>query len=123
VLAGIFVTDPGLGYPPGAREVTSTLSNTIHRIVSLVAFVVLGVAALIVAVGSWASMRRWAVYSLVSGAVELLFFAATVAIATQQEIMVTGGAPTGILQRISIVSGFAWLSALHGRLLLRREAS
>lgn len=114
IVAGIFVTDPGLGYPPGERVLPRpTLHDTIHQLVSLVVFLALGIAPLVAAFQA-RSARGWAAWSLVSGVASLAFFAATVVVSAQEERIFTG-APIGLLQRISIVAGFAWLTAFFTR--------
>lgn len=114
IAAGVFVADPGRGYPPGAHVPTeSTPHSTVHGLASLIAFLSLGAAPLVVAAHTRAS-RVWAAYSLFSGIVVLGFFAATVVVSNQDERLVSG-APIGVLQRISIVAGFTWLPALFLR--------
>jgi hypothetical membrane protein len=115
IIAGIFVTDPGLGYPPGERVLPRpTLHDTIHRLVSLPAFLALGIAPIAAAL-QIRSARAWTVYSLLSGIVSLAFFAAMVAAAAQEERVVSGTA-IGLLQRVSIIAAFVWFSAFFARL-------
>jgi hypothetical membrane protein len=115
IAVGIFVVDPGLGYPPGARALPQpSLQQTIHELASLVVFLALGLAPLAVALHDARSSPAWAGYSLLSGIIVLGFFAATVAVSAQQDIL--SDDPIGLLQRISVVAGFAWLAALFTRL-------
>jgi len=108
--AGIFVVDPGLGYPPGERvPPRPTFHDSAHQLVSLIVFLALGLAPLVVAVLTRAT-RAWAAYCLLSGIVVLAFFAATVVVSAQEERIFTG-APIGLLQRVSVAAGLAWLSA------------
>jgi len=111
VVAGIFVTDPALGYPPGAAEV-QTMHGAIHALAGLFAFVSLAVAcfALTWRFAGNAHTRGWALYSFVSGAVVLVFFIASVA---------PDGGPIGLLQRVAIVTGWTWIAAIAFH--LRRE--
>lgn len=91
--AGIFVVDPGLGYPPGERVLPRpTFHDSAHQLVSLIVFLALGPAPLVVAVLARAS-RAWAAYCLLSGIAVLAFF-----------------------ERVSVVAGLAWLSAYFLRL-------
>ncbi len=114
IAAGVFVADPGRGYPPGSHEPPqSTLHSTLHGLASLIAFLSLGVAPLVVAAHTRSS-RAWGVYSMLSGIVVLAFFAATVVVSDQNK-SVASDPPIGVLQRISIVSGFTWLPALFLR--------
>ena len=47
--AGIFVTDPGLGYPHEASTITVTVHGTIHSLISLFAFISLPAACFVLA--------------------------------------------------------------------------
>jgi hypothetical protein len=108
--AGIFVVDAGLGYPPGERvPPRPTFHDSVHQLVSLIVFLALGLAPLVVAALTRSS-RAWAAYCLLSGIVVLAFFAATVVVSAQEERIFTG-APIGLLQRVSVVAGLGWLSA------------
>jgi len=115
IIAGIFVTDSGLGYPPGERVLPRpTLHDTIHQLVSLPAFLALGTAPIAGAL-QIRSSRSWAVFSVLSGIVSLASFAAMIAVAAQEERVVSGAA-IGLLQRVSILAAFVWLSAFFARL-------
>ena len=71
IIAGIFVTDPGLGYPPRERVLPRpTLHDTIHQLASLPAFLALGMAPIAAAL-QIRSSRACAVYSLLNGIVSL----------------------------------------------------
>jgi hypothetical membrane protein len=114
IAAGVFVVDPGRGYPPGAESPPqATLHDTVHELASLVVFIALGLAPLATALHDVRSSRRWAAYSLLSGIAVLGFFGATVALAAEQDVL--SNVPIGLIQRISVVAGFAWLAALFIR--------
>lgn len=122
--AGVFVTDPVAGFPPehavaGARaepsEVTPTRGGQLHNLCAIPVFVGLPVAALIAA-GSAIRRReyRWAGYCAASGigmASACALFGT--AFGGMSRLVPRGG----LFQRISIASGFAWLSALSIRAL------
>jgi len=123
VVAGIFPTDPVQGYPPGAPTVMpSTASPTavIHLVAALLIFLLLPVATFVAARRFRAEGRpAWATYSVASGMVMLVANAVTSA-APGTAGMVPDIA--GLLQRVSLVAGFAWLAAvalgfLGGRLV------
>ena len=63
--AGIFVTDPGLGYPPGAST-TLTVHGTLHNLLSLFAFASLIAACFVLARRDAADPAEhgWAWYSV-----------------------------------------------------------
>lgn len=116
VAAGIFVTDPGFGYPPGEWTPSQqTFHDAVHGVMSVIVFFTLSVVAIVVALQAWSS-RLWAWYSLLSGLAVFVFITAAARVAAEQERIVSPDAPMGVLQRISIVVGFAWLAAFFVRL-------
>ena len=123
--SGLFVTDPVAGFPPrehvagGALdaqlEVGPTGGGQLHNLCAIPIFVGIPVAALVSA-GSAARRReyRWAAYcggsAIGMNGTSVLFGEAF------------GGAPRlmqhgGLFQRLSIATGFGWLSALALRAL------
>jgi hypothetical membrane protein len=115
VAAGIFVTDPGFGYPPGERTPSPpTFHDAVHGFTSVIVFFTLSVVAIVVALQAWSS-RLWAWYSLLSGLAVFVFITAAARVAAEQERIVSPDAPMGALQRISIVVGFTWLAAFFIR--------
>jgi hypothetical protein len=122
LVAGIFSTDPVLGYPPGAPQVQTT-HGAIHGVAGLLAFTLLPAACLVMAwhFASRPGETRWTVYSIVAGLVVLVFFFAA-AFSSQADMSGTWhNAPTGIFQRIAIFAGFTWISIVAWH-LIRREA-
>jgi hypothetical protein len=124
--SGVFVTDPVAGFPPehapaGAvdaiADAAPTRSGQLHNLCAVPIFVGLPVAALL---GAGSAARRgeyrWASYcaaSAIGMATTCALFGAAF-----------GGTPTlvprgGLFQRISIATGFGWLSALSVRALRR----
>jgi hypothetical membrane protein len=115
IAAGVFVTDPGFGYPPGERAPsTPTFHDAVHGVASVIVFFTLSVVPVVVALQAWSS-RPWAPYSLLSGVVVLVFISAAALVAAEQERIVSPDAPMGVLQRIALVAGFAWLAAFFVR--------
>jgi hypothetical protein len=116
--AGIFVTDPVSGYPPGTppTPVEPTTAGVLHDLFSVPAFFGLGLACFVlVAGGGW----RWRVYSIVTGVAFLATFFVS-GVAFSQEAFVDVG---GLWQRISVTIGWAWITTLAVRQLLRSERS
>jgi Protein of unknown function (DUF998) len=111
--SGIFNTDPVSGYPPGtaAQPTPPTQTDVLHNLCAIPIFVGIPATALRSA-GS--AMRTgetaWAVYSYVTAAVMVGTAALFGQAFAQKPSLVASG---GLLQRISITSGFAWLTALH----------
>jgi hypothetical membrane protein len=77
LVAGIFPTDPALGYPPGAPEVHTT-HGLIHGFSGLAVFVTLAAAAFVMSAhfATEPGARVWAIYSAAVGALILAFFSA-----------------------------------------------
>jgi hypothetical protein len=122
--SGLFVTDPVAGFPPGrarvgaldaAADTAPSRSGQLHNLCATPIFIGLPVAALVDA-GSAVRRREygWAAYcagSAIGMASACVLFGAAF-----------GGLPTlvprgGLFQRISIATGFGWLSALSFRAL------
>jgi hypothetical membrane protein len=112
--AGIFVTDPGLGYPPGASTAT-TVHGILHSNISLVGFTSLTAACFVLARrdATDPAQRGWAWYSVATG---LLFPALFVLTA----VAVVQGGPAGLLERIFVVVGLSWIVVLAIRLMSKK---
>ncbi|HLJ80552.1 MAG TPA: DUF998 domain-containing protein [Ktedonobacterales bacterium] len=118
IVAGIFKTDPGLGYPPGVPALASpTPHGAVHALAGLFAFVSLSVACFALA---WrfagdARWRGWAAYSILTGVVVVLS-------------LVFSNVPSlsdfaGLIQRIGIIAGWAWIVLLARGYLLQTQVS
>jgi hypothetical protein len=122
VVAGIFPTDPLQGYPPGAPIVmpaTPSPHAALHLLGAFLIFLLLPAAAFIatrrfVVEG----LPRWAAYSATSGIVMLVANAVTSA-----SPGTAGMVPdvAGLLQRVSLVAGLAWLAIFSLRLVSVRS--
>jgi hypothetical membrane protein len=113
--AGAFTTDPVSGYPPGTpdRPLHATWHGALHDGVSVIGFVALVAACLVVARRSARDGRRgFAVYSVLTAIV----FTAGLILATVA--FSSGGALGGLYQRVMATSAWLWLTVLA--LLLRR---
>ena len=110
--AGIFRADPALGFPPGTPADATTISwrGLLHFITGGVGFLGL-IAACLVFARRFAALgqRGWAVYSAATG---VLFFAAFVGIASGSQ-----GAGTSVAFAVATMLGWAWVSAMAGRLM------
>ena len=114
-LAGVFVTDPAMGYPPGSPAglpSTSSWHGAIHNVVSLLVFAGLPIATFVVARRFRGDGSLWALYSVATG-VAMLIGTVLMFVAFQDWI--------GLFQRIVIILGFGWVSLLCLR--FRREVS
>lgn len=114
---GVFVTDPGLGYPPGAPT-EHTTHGQLHSVAALAAFLLNAVAAVVTA-ARFASAPRWLTfvrYSLLTGVAVLAFFVASAILPILDARGAWPNAPAGLVQRISIIVGLTWFSAFALRL-------
>jgi hypothetical membrane protein len=115
--AGVFVTDPVSGYPPGAPDRLSSNSwhGALHDLFSLIGFVALAAACFVFGRRfAGRGKRGWALYSAVSGGVFAVLFVLSSAGFAQVEGLVD---LAGLLQRVAVVVGFGWLTLLAVHLL------
>jgi Protein of unknown function (DUF998) len=116
VVAGIFTSDPGLGYPPGAPDV-QTSHGEAHDLAALAAFTSLAAGAFVMAwhFAAEPGSRRWTVYSVSAGALVLAFLVASITASNMDESGTWPNSPTGFFQRVSIITGLTWIAmvALH----------
>ena len=119
VAAGVFVTDPGRGYPPGAplKGDPTTWHGYVHGINGAVLFNLVLPAACFVLARRFAAdpqNRNWATYSWMTGVVILLISVLSI---VASPIAENGGfpLPLGLIQRAQIIVGWVWLAlvALH----------
>ncbi len=122
VLAGIFSARPGQGYPPGSPERlldSPSLSSTIHGIAALVAFLAIPAACLVLArrFATESGAAFWVPYAVASGVIELTLFFASALAPDQPSLRPIAG----LLQRGSIIVGFAWIAMVAVRELRMRS--
>ncbi|WP_116247005.1 DUF998 domain-containing protein [Nocardiopsis sp. FIRDI 009] len=117
--AGVFVTDPVSGYPPGTPDlIVYTPVGVLHDVFSTPVFLGLPVAMVVMAraMARW-GRPGWAVYSLLTAVVFVVCFV----LASLGFAQTEGWAPLGgLFQRLSLVSGLTWLSLLGLYLLGER---
>jgi hypothetical membrane protein len=116
--AGIFVTDPVNGYPPGTPDHLQTFGSVhaaLHDLLSVGTFVGLPIACLVMArrFASW-GQRGWALYSAATGVVLMVTFVLTSMAFNQVEPLVAFG---GLFQRATATLGWTWLTLLAVHLL------
>ena len=125
IVAGLFVTDPSLGYPPGTHgSGPQTLHGTIHGLAGLIAFSSLPIASFVMArrFAGDPNWKGWALYSVVTGVLVLVFFIASTTVSALDESGVLPGSPTGLFQRIAIIAGWSWIALLAIRLLSKMRS-
>lgn len=111
--AGLFPTDPALGYPPGTRpQVEYTAVGIVHFLFSLPVFLALPGACFLFA--RHFARRRMvgrALYSLASGIGMFVAFCLAVVGFSGDTGLVEYG---GLFQRVSLVVGLGWLMVVAG---------
>lgn len=120
ITAGLFVTDPSLGYPPGTHSSgPQTLHGTIHGVAGLVTFTSLTIACFVMArrFAGNPDWKGWALYSTISGLLVIGGFIASTAASVFDERGIWPDSPTGLFQRIAIIAGWGWIALLAIRLL------
>lgn len=116
VIAGLFVTDPALGYPPGTPAgLTDAPSGhgSIHLLGAVLVFGGLPAAAAVFfrRFGTLEGRSGWRAYSLATAVGMLAFFVAANVAASSESLRPIAG----LLQRASIVTGWAWIALLAVR--------
>jgi Protein of unknown function (DUF998) len=114
-----FVTDPVSGYPPGTSDAIEhpSRTGTIHNLSAIPVFLGLPAAALASGWRSWRTGQRgFGLYSAGTAVVMLATMLLFSAGFGQVPRLVNLG---GLFQRISIITGFAWVSAVAARTLRR----
>src|SRR6266851_938089 len=114
VIAGVFVADPGEGYPAGAslEGIPHTWHGWVHGINGVLFFLVVLPAMCFVLAQRFAAdpqTRHWATYSRVTGTLILLI---SVLSSVPLPIAEHAGFPVvdGLIQRGQIIIGWAWLA-------------
>ena len=112
---GLFVTDPALGFPPGTPDsypTTMSWHGLLHFIFGQIGFLALIVASFVYAryfAGN--SLRGWAMFSALTGAIFLFAIIATVATAGGD-----GSVWALLALYVAVILAWIWLSALSYRM-------
>lgn len=121
--AGVFRTDPVSGYPPGTpmAPVQLTTLGFLHDAFSMLVFAGLPAACCVVGYRFARSGRAaWSAYSFLTAVVFVIgFFLASVGFSQDPTLMPVGG----LLQRLTLVVGWCWVTALALHLLRRVPSS
>jgi hypothetical protein len=121
--SAVFTTDPVSGYPPGTPDtlIRPSPAGASHQLAAVPVFFGLPAAALACSWRSWrAGQRGFGIYSAGTAITMLAAMALAGAGFGQSPRLVHLG---GLFQRISIITGFAWLTALSARALQRASAT
>jgi hypothetical protein len=123
IAAAVFTTDPVSGYPPGTPDALTRPSHAgiAHNLAAVPVFLGLPAAALTCGWRCWrAGQRGFGLYSATSGVAMLASMVLAGAGFGQSPRFVSRG---GLFQRVSIITGFGWLTALSARALGRTPAT
>jgi hypothetical protein len=115
--AAVFTTDPVSGYPPGTPDALTrpTRTGIAHNLAAVPVFAGLPAAALAGGWRSWrAGQRRFGLYGAATAVTMLSAMALAGAGFGQSARLINLG---GMFQRASIITGFAWLTALSAHAL------
>jgi hypothetical protein len=113
VASGVFLADPGFGYPPGAAlgpASSPTLPGTLHHLAGFMVFGPLTAACFVFArrFAAQPGRRGWAAYSLLTGLAIPAFIAGAFN-AWSSGMSANFG---GVFQRMAIAAGWMWISLL-----------
>ena len=118
--SAVFTTDPIGGYPPGTAVITEprTREGLAHDMSAVPVFLGLPVAAVVSGVSAARSGRwAWAVYSGVAAAATVVGLVRSSGGFGHQRTQWV--AQAGTSQRVAIVAGLGWASAVCGRAAIR----
>ena len=121
--SALFTTDPVSGYPPGTPDALTVPSpaGIAHNLAALPVFFGLPAAALACGWRSWrAGQRGFGLYSAGTAAAMLATTVLAAAGFGQSPRLVNLG---GLFQRVSIITGVGWVTALSARALHRTPAA
>lgn len=119
---GIFLTDPALGFPPGTPDAypeTMSWHGLLHFIFGQIGFLALIIASFVFArYFAKLGLRRWAMFSTLTGALFLFAIMSTVA-------MAGGDGSVGALLALyaAVLLAWIWLSALSYHMMSKVRVS
>lgn len=111
--AGLFTSDPVGGYPPGTSAVSTGATTThgfLHQAFSALVFLGLPAACCVLGYRFTRSKRPWwSAYSIGTAVVFVTGLVLTGMAFGQQSTLLSIG---GLLQRLTLITGMAWVAAL-----------
>jgi hypothetical membrane protein len=106
-------TDPGIGYPPDVPTAHTQIGR-LHLLVALT----LGLAGIGAAALLGRDVRAVRAGRVVAAIVAVAFVAGSVLVVLD-DAGVTPGAPSGVLERVALFTGFGWIGWVSATLLVR----
>jgi hypothetical membrane protein len=123
ILAGIFVTDPCLGYPVSSpAQLAESLHGTIHNLAALAVFLALPLICFVLGrrFAHDPDWRDWSTVSMITGSLVLIFFAwFFTSVSASADALPGEDFHAGLLERIASLIGCVWMSALAFSLIQR----
>jgi len=123
ILAGIFATDPCLGYPVASpADMPDSVHGTIHNLAALTIFLTLPATCFVMGrrFAGDPAWRIWSRISMTAGSLVLIFFAwFFTSVSASADALSGESVHAGLLERITSMIGCLWMSALAFRLILR----
>ena len=124
IVAGLYSTDPHLGYPPGVPAGRTTTHGAIHGLAGLLVFG--SISAVAILLGFYFARepewRRWSAPSILIGVLIPMLFVIFNVTATMDMTGDWPNAPTGLIQRVAIVLGWGWLTMLAIKLAVSQPS-
>lgn len=117
MVAGVFPTDPALGYPPGQAAVVTT-SGRLHQVGGSLLFIGL-IGGCFVFARYFGHVQRpgWRMYSIATGIAVTLTAMAAGVLYRLATVAGVSDAPVGALELTAFLLGFAWLATIAWRRL------
>jgi hypothetical protein len=110
LMGATFPMDPNLGYPPGAKAASGSWHDNLHN---LAAFLVVGAfVATPILLRTYFNRTWWKRYSTATSIGVIASYAATSALVTLDYAHVYHAAPSGLMERLALTLGFAWMGVL-----------
>jgi len=123
LLAAMFPIDPGLDWPPGVPA-SRTASGSVHDLAGALVFGSLTAVCFVMSrrFKNDPQWKGWRTYSIVSGAAVFIAFVLCSVFVAMDYSNVMPGAPSGLLERISMVAGNLWILLFTVRLLNAKQS-
>jgi hypothetical protein len=116
VMAGMFVIDPGLGYPPGTEPET-TWNGQLHDLAGALALVsIVGASIALGRQSRKAGSVVWARYSFLTGLLTTLTFTATAVMAGLDYAGEVSPGVSGLFERVYLTLAMAWVGLTANQL-------
>lgn len=110
LMGAAFPMDPNLGYPPGAKAANGSWHDNLHNLAAFL--VVSAFVANPILLRTYFNRTWWKRYSTATSIGVLASYIATSALVTLDYAHVYHAAPSGLMERLALTLGFAWMGVL-----------